>query len=98
MSYGLEVYNENGEKIVDNERLMHRFIDKIETNSAGDYYFSEYLDHEPTVVDVTLALYSFKYEFITENGLYKGLRLSKIDGSYTYSIDGVSLFLIFARE
>lgn len=98
MSYGIEAYDENGNTILDNERLMHRFIDKLEITSEGNYYFSEYLDHKPTVIDITLELFSFEWDFIISNGEYKGLSVSKIDGSFDYSIDGKTLFLIFARE
>lgn len=98
MSYGIETYDSNGNLILDNERLMHRFWDKFEVSSEGNYYYDEPLDHEPTVVDVTLSLYSFAWSHIISGGNYTGINVYKIDDSYEYSTEGITLFLIFARR
>jgi hypothetical protein len=53
MSYGLEIYDENGELIVDNEKLMNRVFYQTIVTSETTHYYSEPLDYKPPVMQVS---------------------------------------------
>jgi hypothetical protein len=79
MSYGLEIYDENGELIVDNEKLMNRVFYQTIVTSETTHYYSEPLDYKPPVMQKAFAKnetddpHPFSVNHITSNGQYVGI-------------------------
>lgn len=55
MSYGLEIYNENGELVVDNEKLMNRVYYQIIANSENSYYYPEPINYKPPIMQMPIG-------------------------------------------
>lgn len=55
MSYGLEVHDENGELVVDNEKLMNRVYYQIIANSEDSYYYPEPINYKPPIMQLPIG-------------------------------------------
>ena len=63
MSYGLEIYDENGELVVDNEKLMNRVYYQIIANSEDSYYYPEPINYKPPVMQLPINFGDINYGY-----------------------------------
>jgi hypothetical protein len=94
MSYGIEIYDENGNIYFDNDKLKHRIWWQNLITSSGNYYYDTALDNEPTIVcySVTGGV-PFVWNHITSNVQYTGIEVVSDDRANSNTI-----FIVFARR
>jgi len=81
MSYGLEIYDENGELIVDNKKLMNRVYYRTIVTTEITHYYAESFDYKPPIMQSAYSdnkdtpAYPFVIEHIIDsNGNYIGFK------------------------
>lgn len=98
MSYGLEVYNSDGELMTDNKKLMNRVYYQVIVNSETSYYYPEPINYKPPIMQLILndndnPFYGYTAEHIkNENGQYVGF--STVADGQTPSSTIISVFKI----
>src|SRR5690606_33692380 len=109
--WGLEVFDSNGNLIIDDSRLLHRLWHVQEVFSANDdVTYSQPLDHEPTVFVTGVAISvggiiylddindPFAWEHKRDGHLYTGLNLFTTPRTPRDHLQRHSLIVVFARR
>lgn len=93
--YGIHIYDENEELIVDTTHLLHRLWHVEVVTSPGTSYYDEPLEHEPTVVAQGVNAFSMLWEHVKDgNDNYIGIQFTATTGI----VSGDTLVCVYARR
>lgn len=94
-TFGINVFDSDGKKLIDNEKLLHRVWHQGMYTSNQTIYYLQPLNHKPTVITYGVErVYPCGIQHVVDaSGNYLGLTLN----FSTYG-SGATIIVVFARR
>lgn len=97
MSYGIEIFDSNGEIIIGGSKLMNRVFYQTIVTSEGIYYYPSSLPYKPPIMHMPIRTSvgdivtpSYTTNHLTNNGEYIGFEAVSTDSN---NVDGFNTII-----